>query len=158
MKTLMLVVLASLLSVNAHAAELVKSEKTQTSIARVVSVTNLSPKESVKATLAVEDLGGSTDMSPTQVIHFNLYQKGEMFSTDASFNLGAIWNFESARKVEPGIYVVAVNILDESSKIVKQTIWIDARKAIKDIKSVTCEDFDCESSNNFQSKISVVRK
>lgn len=124
--------------------------------ARVVELVKLVDKSDIKVNLVVHDMGGSTDVSPTQELFFTLYVKGEMFSTDATFPLGAVFAFQSATRLSGGIYEVKVSGVDvETSMPVDKVLKIDAQKAILAIKKVKCEDFDCPASENFESHIDV---
>lgn len=123
----------------------------QVNIARVVKLVNLVDKPNIQVNIAVQDLGGSTDVSPTQKVFLTLYSKGEMFSTDAAFELVNVLSFESAKRVAGGIYEIKVREYNETIETV--TYRIDARKAVTDIQKVQCEDFDCEASENFTSSV-----
>jgi hypothetical protein len=142
----------------AHAQK-VASTKTEVKLARVVGLTDVSAKGSeTLVTVAVEDIGGSTDLSPTQKIHLNLYKKGEMFSTDASFEIGNVFAVNSAKlRADGRIEIKALGQRGEQY-LVDVTYLVDARQALRDIGHVTCEDFDCEASENFASAISVLKK
>ncbi len=94
----------SLISATAMATEIRSSDaNAQVNIARLVKLVNLVSKPNIQVNIAVQDLGGSTDVSPTQKVFLTLYSKGEMFSTDAAFELADVISFESARRVEGGI-------------------------------------------------------
>ena len=151
MKTL-LSALMLLSSISVSAAKIENTKENQVNIARVVKLINLVDKADIQVNLAVQDLGGSTDVSPTQKVFVTLYSKGEMFSTDAAFDLGPVMSVTSAKRVGAGLYEVAV--INADSK--KQTLKIDAAAAIVAIKSVNCGDeFDCAASSNFSASISV---
>lgn len=133
-------------------AATVASSKTQVNVARVVKLITLVEKSDISVRVAVEDLGGSTDVSPTQKVYVTLYSKGEMFSTDASFDLGPVMSVEGAKRVGAGLYEIAIVNAD----LKKQTLKINAADAIVKIKSVNCGDeFDCEASTNFAASIEV---
>ena len=132
-------------------------KKAMVHAARVVDLVKLVEKPGLQVNILVKDLGGSTDVSPTQELYFTLYAKGEMFSTDATFNLGPIYSFKSAKRKSGGIYEVKIEGLDSPNGMpVAKTLVIDAQEAIMDLKEVECEDFDCPASTNFQSKIKVL--
>jgi hypothetical protein len=154
-----MIVLASLvLSFQAFAAK-IESSKNDVNVARVVEIVKLVNKSDIQVNLVVVDNGGSTDMSPTQSLFFNIYSKGEMFSTDASFDLGYIFSLVSAKRVTNGVYEVKyMNIDDNSGNFVEMTKIIDASEAIIALKNVTCEDFDCEASTSFKASIEVENK
>lgn len=143
---------------NGMAREIKNSEHTL-NIGRVVELVKLVNKTDIKVNVAVFDLGGSTDVSPTQELYFNLYSKGEMFSTDASFLIGSIYSFKKATRVSGGVYELEVIGVDsETSMPVDQTLVVDAQNAIVSLKNVKCEDFDCEASKNFHALIDVIKK
>ncbi len=121
---------------------------------RIVKLVNLVEKDTIKVNVAVEDLGGSTDVSPTQNVYLTMYVKGEMFSTDASFNLGSVMSFTSAKRVGAGKYEVVVVNADLKT----EKISINAADATVAIKNVKCDDFDCDASSNFATSIQVSRK
>lgn len=148
-----------LLSSAALLAEEVRSSKNTVNIARVVKVVNLVNKVDIMVNVAVVDNGGTTDVSPTQEIFFNIYSKGEMFSTDASFRLGYVYSFKNATRVSGGVYEVQIEGLNsETSMPENQTLVIDAQKAIVSLKSIQCEDFDCDASTKFEAIIQVNKK
>lgn len=148
-------------STTSFALDVKSSDKDgQTNIARVVQLFNLVSKPDLIANIVVKDLGGSTDLSPTQEVFFTLYSKGEMFSTDAAFDLGSVFSVKSAKRIDGGLYECVAVIFDESTgKFEDRTFRIDAIKAINDIKAVRCGDeFDCPASENFETTISVTTK
>ena len=162
MKTLTLILLAALLP-QAALAGIVRSEKREVNVARVAELHRLSSApDNVKVQVVVEDLGGSTDVSPTQTVYFTLYTKGEMFSTDAAFEIANVLAFKSAKRVKKGVYEVTVVDIDEEGRFDFEkgsTYRIDARKAISAMETVDCGgDFDCSDSENFAAEISVTRK
>jgi len=130
--------------------------------ARVVQHVELAEIDDVKFSLLVEDLGGSTDLSPTQKIYFTMYKKGEMFNTDATFNLGHIFLLESAKDIEghEGCFLLKVKNLGGkyNAEILEETFIIDAREALKDILAIDCgSEFDCELTVRFQTRIGFLR-
>lgn len=156
MKLLTLIFSLSLLSVPVMAKEIRSDDaNAQVNIARVVKLVNLVDKPHIQVNIAVQDLGGSTDVSPTQKVFLTLYSKGEMFSTDAAFEIANALSFASARRIEGGIYEVKVMEYNENIETV--TYRIDARKAVMEIQKVQCEDFDCDASENFATTISVLK-
>ncbi len=147
----------SLISATAMAKEIRSSDaNAQVNIARVVKLVNLVNKPNIQVNIAVQDLGGSTDVSPTQKVFLTLYSKGEMFSTDAAFELADVISFESARRVEGGIY--EIKVVEYTNLLETVTYRIDARKAVTEIQNVQCEDFDCDASENFTSTVFVEKK
>lgn len=148
-----------LLSSTSLMAEQVKSSKTEVNVGRVVDLVKLVSKPDVQVNVVVVDLGGSTDVSPTQKLYFNIYSKGEMFSTDASFDLGGIYSFKKATRIAGGIYELVIEgSNDETSMPEAQTLVVDAQKAIVNLKKVQCDDFDCDASTKFEAAIEVKRK
>ena len=140
----------------AHAAP-VASKKTKVELARVVSVVPLELSGDVQVSASLVDLGGSTDVSPTQKIYLTLYAKGEMFSTDAVFEIASILGLKSVRAVSPGIYEIVGTIYDETIHDVTYTI--NSTQALKDMKAINCGgDFDCAASYGFKSKVYVTSK
>jgi hypothetical protein len=139
-----------------HAAT-VKSEEVLVSLARVTQVVPLVQKPGLQVSVSIEDLGGSTDISPTMAIYFTLYAKGERFDTDATFKIADVLSFKSAKRISGGIYQVVASTYDGGSNGLQETTYtIDAIKAVNAIQSVTCEDeVDCEASSNFASEIDV---
>ncbi len=152
MKSLLIALIA--ISGVAAQAEVVRSEDAQVSIARVTSVDAFKEGE-VQASIAVQDHGGSTDVSPTETVFLTLYRKGEMFSTDATFKIESVVAFEKARRVSAGVYELTAR----DTRWKKVTYRIDARKALKEINAVDCGDeFDCGASTNFASEVNVTVK
>ncbi len=151
MKTL-IASLVLLSSFSISAAKIESSKDHQVNVARIVKLIPLVDKSDIKVSMVVEDLGGSTDVSPTQKVFLTLYSKGEMFSTDATFDLGAVISFGSAKRVSAGLYEVIVVNADMNKQVMK----IDASDAIVKLKSVNCADeMDCDASTNFSAMIEV---
>jgi hypothetical protein len=155
----LLISLSALLLQTAAYARVVQNlphSETQVEISRVVNVVKLVEKPGLQANITVEDLGGSTDVSPTQVLYFTLYSKGEMFSTDATFKLGYIYEFKSAKRLSGGVYEVIYSGPDDETSMPKdKKMIIDAQEAIMDLKEVDCPDFDCEASRDFKATIKI---
>ena len=158
MKTALLALMLASLPFTAQAEE-IRSADTQVNVGRVVDLVRLTDKSDVQVSVVVVDLGGSTDVSPTQAVYLTIYKKGEMFSTDASFLLGHVLSFDGAKRVKGGIYEVKMAGWKDGEGVEEATYVIDARKAIVALKGVECgDDFDCDASENFSSTISMVRK
>lgn len=158
MKKFALALMVSLMSIVAQAEE-IRSTETSVNIARVTQVINLVTTPEIQVNVAVQDQGGSTDMSPTETVFLTLYAKGEMFSTDAAFEIGNVFGVKGAKRIKGGIYEITVVDFVEREGLVDVTYVVDARKAIVEMKNVDCGgDFDCDASENFSSTISVVRK
>lgn len=151
--------LAVLLPISAQSKE-IRSTKTEINVARIVKVERLSRAEDkVLVNIAIEDLGGSTDLSPTQTVYLTIYNKGEMFSTDASFPLASVLDFKGAKRLADGLYSIKILEMDENGRIQNAVYRINARQALKEIEHVDCGvDFDCDKSTNFSSAIQMVRK
>lgn len=148
--------LALLTSFSSFAATVASTNENKINVARVAKAINLVDKADIKVNVVVEDLGGSTDVSPTQKIFFTLYSKGEMFSTDATFDLGPVFEVISATRISGGKYAVKAVVPDETEMMKTVTLKVDAIDAINKIKSVNCgEEFDCEASSAFAAEISV---
>lgn len=135
------------------------SMKHQVPVGRITKVYNILsqkyPNPRMSVSLVVEDMGGSTDVSPTQKLFFTLYIKGEMFSTDLAFDLGAVLDIKGAKRVGPGKYQVDYSADFKNVK----SIIIDASKAIEDILAVKCpSEFDCDASRLLKSSIVVSPK
>ncbi len=143
---------------NAFAVE-VKSTKEVISPSRVVELVKLVNKDDIKVSVVVSDIGGSTDVSPTQELYLTLYVKGEMYNTDATFNLGPIYKFISAKRISGGVYEVEAEVPNEENWMPEvKTLVIDAQSAIISIKAVSCDDFDCDASTQFEASVDVEKK
>jgi hypothetical protein len=135
-------------------------------VARVVHLTNLVDKKAGESgsltnllvNVVVVDTGGSTDMSPTKKVYLTMYSKGEMFSTDATFEIADIFEFKSAKRVEAGVYEIVVTVPSDVSGLEEVTYIVDGKKASVDIQAVQCDDFDCDASTNFSSSVYVSTK
>lgn len=155
MKTLIIALALTLFTLSAQAKE-ISSKDTSVNIARVVNVISLETGSDVQANIAVEDTGGSTDVSPTQVIYLTLYLKGEMFSTDATFKLADIYALKNVTNLSDGVYELTIV---NAPRLEEITYTVDARRALSEISKVSCGDeFDCDASESFQTKITMVRK
>ncbi|WP_394201256.1 hypothetical protein [Marinagarivorans algicola] len=126
----------------------------QVHVASVEKVMELGTAEEVKINMVVVDLGPSTDLSPTKKVYFTLYNKGEMFSTDAAFDIGNYMAVISAVKKDDYRFALEVtNVRKDGLGIIKEQYIINANTAIKAIQNVRCEQFDCEKSANFKGSI-----
>lgn len=159
MKSVLTLVLALGLSVVSNAAT-IKSTDVKLEASRVTHLVTLVNKPGIMVNVLVEDLGGSTDVSDTQNAYLTIYSKGEMASVDATFDLGRIFQFTSARRISAGIYelkAVAFGLPDYH--LAERTYVIDARKATADIQKVDCgSEFDCDAAEKFKSSITMTEK
>ena len=77
-----------------------------------------------------------------------------MFSTQATFNLGAFLVIRSAKRLDAGKYEIKGQDVYQPTKV--RTYIVDARQAIDDMLAVDCAgEFDCERSSKFKSTIVV---
>lgn len=155
------ILLAMLFCVTHARAKILESTRIDTSaeVARIVQLVTVYLKPDIQINLVVKDLGGSTDLSPTQELYFTLYRKGEMFSTDATFKLGSIYDFKSAKKISNGVFEVLIGGVDfETTGPKNKLLIIDAEKAIEDILKIRCSDFDCTASKKFKARINIIEK
>lgn len=140
---------------------LVKSTRfgTAVEVSRIVDLVKLVSRPDLQANITVKDLGGTTDVTPTQELFFTLYTKGDTYSTDATFNLGAIYDFKSARKISDGVFEILAGGIDfETSMPKNKLLIISAQKAMTDILNVKCTKVDCPASDDFESTIFVSEK
>lgn len=165
MKFILILGLLLLLTINnlsyAELAKTVKSTRFGTSaeVSRIVELIKLELRPDLQVNVVVRDLGGTTDVSPTQMLYFTLYSKREQFSTDAAFNLGAIYDFKSARKISNAQFEIFIGGIDlETSMPKNKLLIIDARKSISDILKVKCANVDCPASDEFESSIILTEK
>ncbi len=110
--------------------------------------------------LVVVDLGGSTDVSPTQKMLLTLFDKQEMYSTAVSFEVGTVYKVNQVKRIGRGLYQIKASAPGQEDLMpVDQIITVNAVKAIDAIKSVFCGDeFDCAASSEFSSSVSVTRE
>lgn len=142
-------------------AGVINSTKSNTvNVARIDKVITLVDKSNIKVNVVVQDLGGSTDVSPTKNVYFTLYSKGEMFSTDATFDLGPAYEVISAKRISGGVYEIKASIPTSADPGMKYaTLKVDAGNAINKIKAVECnDDMDCEASSAFAASVNVSTK
>lgn len=152
-KALALLALVTATSISTQAAT-INSENVTVSVARVVKVIPLVERSGLQVSVVVQDLGGSTDVSPTQTVYLTLYAKGEMFDTDATFKIADVLSLVSAKRVSGGIYEIKAMTYDND--MAETTYTIDATKAVIAIRTVDCgEDFDCEASSKFATTVEV---
>lgn len=149
--------MALLVSFNSFAAVVTSTTKNKVNVARIDKVITLVDKSDIKVNVVVSDLGGSTDVSPTKNLFFTLYSKGEMFSTDATFDLGPAYEVLSAKRISGGVYEIKATLPSDGSEMMKTvTLKVDAGSAITKLKAVNCGgEFDCEASANFSASINV---
>lgn len=150
----LLSILVLLTSVSSFAEEsVIKNKEHKIEAARVADVVKLKTIKSqhgdldIQVNIVVEDLGGTTDVSPTQVVYLTLYSKGEMCDVSATFELGRTFGLESA-STQNGRYVIVLSDylndeVKEEMYLGNTTYEVDATEAIKAIQKVNyCEDFD----------------
>jgi hypothetical protein len=123
--------------------------------ARIEKVICLADENGINVSMVIVDTGGTTDLTPTKDIFFTLYKRGEMFSTDASFRLGAFFSLQFAEKVQKGIYKFKAKSLNKDYREEEAVYIIDATNALKEIRSVTCgeEESGCAASKHFRTRI-----
>lgn len=139
-------------------AKEIQSEKNSAPTARIVALHNLVDKPHIRVNLLVQDLGGSTDVYPSKRAFFTIYARGEMFSTDASFELGDFLQIQSVSRVSGGIYELNILDFNANGQITNKTLIINAVNAIVKMNNVTCDDFDCDASTNFSADIQLTEK
>lgn len=78
-------------------------------VSRVARVMNVGHKRDgdVVARVVVENLGGSTDVSPTLRVYFVLYHQAEMCDAEGAYDLGPAFRFISARRVSASVVRVS---------------------------------------------------
>lgn len=151
----------SLRVINPLQAETLSSTRIKTSVevSRVAELVKLTTTPDIQINLIVKDNGGTTDVSPTQQLFFTLYSKGELFNTDATFDLGLIYDFKSAKKISNGVFEVFIGgVDDETSMPSNKLLIIDAQRALKEISSVRCREHVCPESDKFKTTIMITKK
>lgn len=110
--------------------------------------------------LVVIDLGGTTDVSPTQKMLLTLFDKQEMYTTKANFEIGTVYKVNEVKRIGRGVYQIKASAPGQEDLMpVDQIITVNAVKAIDAIKSVSCgEEFDCSASSDFTSNVVVTRE
>jgi len=149
--------LLSILS-NTCMAKTIKSTRTGTAveISRIVELVKLIERPDIQINITVRDLGGASEITPTQELFLTLYRKGDKFSTDATFNLGPIYDFKSATKIADGYYEIFIGGIDYQTSMPKnKLLFINAQQAIKEILKVKCEHLICPASDQFKSIITI---
>ena len=139
----------------------IQSREVSVPVSRITRTQNIVERDGLTINLAVRDLGGSTDLSPTQRLYLTMYLKGEMFNIDATYFLGTFYEFLSITRTAPGLYELRA-ITTEGEPILgalpMATLRIDARQATVDMRAVRCEDgMDCPAAEKFASTIFVSR-
>lgn len=149
-----------LLCASSSAKPLANVRPANAPVSRVVRVETLVDEVGkVRVAFVLVDLGGSTDVSPTQKVFFTLYQKGEMFSVDAAFDLGPVGSFKSAKRSGAGKYEAVVEVVTDRGEIKPATFTVDAGAAILAIKSLKCSDETaCPEAEKFTTKVDFVTK
>lgn len=149
-----------LVSIPLAAKPLTSTRPATAPLARVVQLATLVDEPGkVRVAFVVVDHGGATDVSPTQTLHFTLYQKGEMFSADAAFDLGQISSFQSAKRAGPGKYAATVQVVNERGEVKPATLTVDAGAALLAMKNLKCaEETSCPEADKFQTKIELTTK
>lgn len=137
----------------------INSSKTAVNIASILNVVSLSSLDiddgSIRSKVVVVDLGSASDLSPAQKVYFTIYRKGEMFTSQAVFDLGSYLSLMSVEVMGDNLFKMKVsNVNVDMPGITQESYVIDARKAIETIKKIDCgNDFDCERSKNFKASV-----
>lgn len=141
---------------------LVRSSIADVPISRILRTIPMVQRDGLTVNVAVRDLGGSTDMTPTEQVYLTLYLKGEMFNIDAAFDLGAYQSVESAARLEAGIYEIQVVEFVQQQDFAERTtvtLRVDARQTTVDIRAVSCGDeLDCNAARTFRSAVVVTKR
>ena len=99
LRTLALFALAVPALLGAQAPKVIRSSNPSAPLSRITKVQNLVERDGLTISLTVQDLGGTTDVSPTKQLFLSMYRKGEMYIVDATFDLGAYFDLVSAARV-----------------------------------------------------------
>lgn len=149
-------------ALDAQRPERIRSSSAEVPITRVTQLINMVDRDGLTINIAIQDLGGSTDVSPTQKLFLTLYLKGELFNVDAAFELGDYFRFLSAKRTAPGLYEIRAITTESHPKfgaLPLAILQVDARQATVDIRAVRCsdDDEDCPAADRFQSAITVTK-
>ncbi len=136
---------------------IIESAPAEISAARIASLHVLRDRPGLRVQVVVQDMGGSTDMSPTLNAYLAIYAKGEICSMDAMFNLGSLYSFQSVRRKEGGVYELLADMPVDSQDLMQKTLLeIDARKAVMDVERAPCAEH--ETSGLVETHIVVTRR
>jgi len=146
----------------AQQPERIRSANTTVPITRVTKLVNMVDRDGLTINVAIQDLGGTTDVSPTHKVFLTLFLKGEMFNVDAAFELGNFFQFLSAKRTAPGLYEIRAITTEPHPRfgaMPMAILQVDARQATVDIRAVTCGDdgMDCPAAERFKTSITVTR-
>lgn len=86
----------------------------------------------------VDNLGLSTDISPTKHIILALYSDNEMFKIAGSYAIGFAYKIDSIKRVDGGIYEITGQLNEYGETM---TIQINAVDAVNEMKTTSCSDF-----------------
>lgn len=127
---------------------------------RFTNDNTLNINNGLNVNLVVVDLGGTTDVSPTQKLVFTLFDKREMTTTQANFEIGTVYKVNEVKRIGRGLYQIKASAPGAEDLMPQdQIITVNAVKAIDAIKAVDCgEEFDCEASVSFSSDVTVTRQ
>ena len=150
-----LLVLASL---NSFAAS-VSSKPASIKVSRVEKVITLVDKADIKVKIVVEELGLSTDVSPTKNVYLTLYVPGEMSDAEATFDLGQSYGVDSAKRNSAGIYEIVGSSVNPADRMpVKSVITVDAAKSIVAIKALECPELEsCNFEGSVEMKVKTIK-
>jgi hypothetical protein len=136
---------------------IIKSAVAKIDVSYIAELHVLRDRPGLRVQLVVQDLGGSTDMSPTRNMYLAIYAKGEICSMDAVFDLGPAYAVKSVKRTAAGMYEVSYDAAVESERLVQDaTLLIDARKATVAVDQSPCADF--EESGLVDTEIEVTRQ
>lgn len=121
---------------------------------RVVRLYPLAEKPGLQVSMLLEDLGGSTDASPTQRLYLTLFAKGELCNYDAVYDLGVVYSAGKPERLSAGMYEIAAVIPTKEMSGQKDAVYrVDARNATMDIQKIPCREFDADSDAGFSTAI-----
>ena len=130
---------------NAASVTVENTPEAMANVARVSQLFNLeaTAMTSAEVKVLVEDLGGSTDVSPSKKVYISFYSKGEMFDVVATFDIGVYFEVRSVSLDAPGIFKVeVVDWNEDQSGFVMKMLTVFAIQAFEDFAEATCIDPD----------------
>jgi hypothetical protein len=158
MKTVMLGVLL-ISSLSAFASKVENTKGATIRVARVQKVIPLVEKSDIEVKVVVQELGLSTDVSPTKQIFLTIYAPGEMNDAESTFEISQSYGVDSAKRIAPGIYQVKASLPSPEDRMpVNALLTIDATKATVGIKKMPCPEFEtCEFNGSVDVSVKYIK-
>jgi hypothetical protein len=111
-------------------------------VQQVITLKKPNAQSATRVNLVIQDLGGSTDVSPTMGLYLSFWKDGEMGNVSAVFNLSQVFSLIDYHVLNNGDLVIEVKEYDGSKGMIKNIYQISYNGFLKKFeKAQINEDF-----------------